>query len=260
MRNLTPLNSVELQPDLPLPVLPHDSPRNTLPTVPSNKLGSAQNKESTAGFSQRTRLQTMSENAKAALGFMDKQQKEIKELIKQFQMFSGYLVQIPECADELTSRHAWQVYLMHAQSLQTSMGATFSGKALFGDGAMPPVRLHLEMNGNVEPFDLPDPCLSYMPSIRSFLGGVSDHRLPSTDLVNACMAELLNALVDVQLGREKMCAVLKKLSSCKSLLSTPLPRLVGRAFSTSQNSTLLDRLRLSFRSFSRVIKPSLSFS
>lgn len=260
MRNLTPLNSVDLQTDHSLPVLPDATPRNTLPTVHSNKCGTVQIKDSTTGFSQRSRLQAMCENARAALGFMDRQQQEIKELIKQFQMFSGYLVQIPESADVLTSRHAWQVYLMHAQSLQTSMGATFSGKALFGDGAMPPVRLHLEMNGNVEPFDLPDPCLSYMPSIRSFLGGVSDHRLPSIDLVNACMAELLNALVEVQLGRDKMCTVLKKLSKCKSLQSTSFPRVTGRAFSASKNNTLLDRLRLSFRSFSRVIKPSLSFS
>ena len=260
MRNLTPLTSVDLQTDHSLPVLPHASPRNTLPTVPSNKLGSAQNKESTAGFSQRTRLQTMCENARAALGFMDRQQKEIKELIKQFQMFSGYLAQIPECADELTSRHSWQVYLMHAQSLHTSMTATFSGKALFGDGAIPPVRLHLEINGNVEPFDLPDPCLSYMPSIRSFLGGVSDHRVPSIDLVNACMAELLNALVEVQRGREKMCAVIKKLSKCKSLQSASFPRVTGRAFSATKNNTLLHSLMQSFRSFSRAIKPSLSFS
>lgn len=258
MRNITPLTSVDLQTDHSLPVLPDAKSRNTLPTVHSTKCGTAQIKDSTMGFSQRTRLQTMSENARAALGFMDQQQKELKELIKQFQMFSGYLVQIPERADELTSRHAWQVYLMHAQSLQTSMGATFSGKALFGDGAMPPVRLHLEMNGNVEPFDLPDPCLSYMPSIRSFLGGVSDHRLPSTELVNACMAELLNALVEVQLGREKICAVLKKLSKSMPLRSPSLASNAGSPFSTLKSSTWLDRLWLSFQSFSRVIKPSLS--
>ena len=202
----------------------------------------------------------MSENARAALGFMDQQQQVLKELIKQFQMFSGYLEQIPEPSDEITARHAWQVYLMHAQSLQKSMGATFSGKALFGDGAMPPVRLHLEIDGNVEPFDLPDPCLSYMTSIRSFLGGVSDHRLPSIELINACMAELLNALVDVQQGRERMCAVLRSFSKCRSKHSLSVPGMMCNPSTSNEGSTLLERFRMTLQSFIQGIKPGLSFS
>ena len=147
---------------------------------------------------------------------MDEQQRVLKQLIKEFQIFIGYREQLPKSQKESINEHSWSVYLMHAQSLQSATKSKYMGKALFGDGAEPPIRFHLIKGDTVEPFDMPDPCLISMISIRSFISGISDHHLPSVKLGNACMAELLNALVEVQHGKEglqKHCQILRDANS-----------------------------------------------
>ena len=52
-----------------------------------------------------------------------------------------------------------------------------------------------------------------MVSVRAFLSGVSDHRLPSVEMGNACMAELLNALVEIQQGKENLSRVASNLEN-----------------------------------------------
>jgi len=164
-------------------------------------------------FSQRSRQSVMKDNHRDAFAFMDQQTKVLKDLIKQFQVYTGYREQLPIDFPSSQYPDAWSVYLMHAQAVQETISSRYLGKLLFGNGAQPPVRMHLDVKGKVEPFDLPDPTLLSMVSIRAFLAGVSDHRLPSVELGNACMAELLNALVEVQQGKEKLSKVSSPLVS-----------------------------------------------
>jgi hypothetical protein len=149
----------------------------------------------------------MQNNIRQVSLFMDAQQSVVRELIKEFQIFVGYVEQLPKRGTDLDHSSSWSVYLMHAQSLHSAMKQTHQGKALFGDGASPPVRVHLEEAGSVVPFNLPDPSLISMISVRAFLSGVADHKLPSVALGNACMAELLNALIEIQQGRERLSSI-----------------------------------------------------
>ncbi|MEK9773187.1 MAG: hypothetical protein VW576_06435 [Opitutae bacterium] len=158
----------------------------------------------------------MLENARQAMGFIDKQHSAIKDLIKQLQIFNGYCEQLSSEDFITCSSHAWSVYLMHAQALQSGVNQCFMGKRLFGDGAQPPIRLHLEEDGRVNSFDLPDPCFLAMPSIQSFMAGVSQQRLPSLLLINSCIAELLNALIDVQKCKANLSRIITKLASAKT--------------------------------------------
>jgi hypothetical protein len=166
-----------------------------------------------SSFSQRSRQSIMKDNLRDAFAFMDQQAKVIKSLIKQLQIFTGYREQLPRDFSSSQYPDAWSVYLMHAQAVQESMTSCFRGKVLFGNGAQSPVRIHLGVKGKVEPFDLPDPTLLSMVSVRAFLSGVSDHRLPTVEVGNACMAELLNALVEIQQGKESLSRVASNLEN-----------------------------------------------
>jgi hypothetical protein len=168
-------------------------------------------------YSQKTRLSVMSSHTKEAMSFIDRQHRVIKDLIKQMQIFVGYREQVAVHAENNLNSDAWSVYLMHVQSLHDGMNQSFKGKKLFGDGAQPPIRMHLSIGGNVEPFELPDPCLCSLISIRSFLSGVVHHALPSVELSNACIAELLNALVEVQNGRSSLSKISKRLEQKESV-------------------------------------------
>ena len=167
--------------------------------------------EHTTSFSQRSRRTVMIDNARKACCFMEEQQRVVKKLIKEFQIFTGYIEQLPKTGGLVDEANSWSVYLMHAQSLHSAMKQTHQGKALFGDGVSPPVRVHLEEADSVVPFNLPDPSLISMISVRAFLSGVADHKLPSVALGNACMAELLNALMEIQQGREKLSSITRNL-------------------------------------------------
>lgn len=169
-----------------------------------------------SSFSQLSRSSVMQKNVRQVSLFMDAQQSVIRELIKEFQIFVGYVEQLPRRGTDIDHSNSWSVYLMHAQSLHSAMKQTHQGKTLFGDGASPPVRVHLEEAGKVVPFDLPDPSLVSMISVRAFLSGVADHKLPSVALGNACMAELLNALIEIQQGRERLSCISKNLKKTKS--------------------------------------------
>lgn len=169
-----------------------------------------------SSFSQMSRSSVMQKNMQQVSLFMDAQQSVIRELIKEFQIFVGYVEQLPMGGADLDHSNSWSVYLMHAQSLHSAMKQTHQGKALFGDGASPPVRVHLEEAGKVVPFDLPDPSLVSMISVRAFLSGVADHKLPSVALGNACMAELLNALIEIQQGRERLSGISNHLKKTQS--------------------------------------------
>jgi len=178
----------------------------------------------------------MCNNALQALTFVDAQRKAVTDLIKQYQLFIGYLEQLKPNLDPFTSKHAWSVYLIHAQSVDSSLRLRFNGKDLFGDGVSPPVRIHLENDGIVSSIDLPDPALTSKISIRSFLAGVADHRLPSLSLCNACLAELLDALVSIQKGREHICSLHKKIRSRKANhLFSPSSTLKQRGMVTSSS-------------------------
>ena len=193
--------------------------------------------EHATSFSQRSRRTVMIDNARKACFFMEEQQRVVKKLIKEFQIFTGYIEQLPKTGGLVDEANSWSVYLMHAQSLHSAMKQTHQGKALFGDGAAPPVRVHLEEASSVVPFDLPDPSLVSMVSVRAFLSGVADHKLPSVALGNACMADLLNALIEIQQGRERLSSISRNFKRPVSISVTedkptrPVYRLSSKAVS-----------------------------
>jgi hypothetical protein len=224
MRNLhtsTPVGLVSLNQSAEKPINLRGSHSVSLNT----KLGFQADESSHRSFSQLSRGSVIQKNVKDACLFMDEQQRVLKQLIKEFQIFIGYREQLPKSQKESINEHSWSVYLMHAQSLQSALKTVYMGKALFGDGAQPPIRFHLLKGDSTEPFDLPDPCLISMIPIRAFLGGISGHHLPSVKLGNACIAELLNALVDVQHGKERLhqfTHTLKTSNKKKSLRISPM--------------------------------------
>jgi len=255
MRNLSSSHVVDPcigVPSLSLPDLPRS---NTMAAtgfcIPDKALPPTKSQP----FSQVTRKSAMSDNINAAMGFMDMQHRVLKDLIKQFQIFSGYREQLIVPDDHSRNPHAWSVYLMHVQAVQEAFKSNYRGKILFGNGAEPPVRFHLDNDGRVEPFDLPDPSLSSMVSIRSFIAGVGDHNLPSVELSCACIAELLNALVDVQNGRQKLYQRSKGLQKRNSIKTISITTDESKPTMTEQRMNWFNRfllnLPLSLSSFLR---------
>lgn len=214
MRNLHTYNNIAVSKDPSLLDVP-TSARSTKNTSVTSGPASYSPKRQTVGYSQLNRRSVMQKNVLDASSFMDEQQRVLKQLIKEVQIFIGYREQLPKSQKDSINEHSWSVYLMHAQSLQSALKSVYMGKALFGDGAQPPIRFHLIRGDTVEPFEMPDPCLISMISIRAFLGGISDHHLPSVKLGNACMTELLNALVEVQYGKERLQGRSKALKNFK---------------------------------------------
>jgi hypothetical protein len=182
---------------------------------------------------------------------MDEQQRVIKDLIMQFQIYIGYREQVPDGRLSKTS-DTWSVYLMHVQSLQNAIKSEHKGKLLFSKGTEPPIRVHLDDGKQVSAFDLPDPSLTSMISVQSFLTGVLDHKLPSVDLGNACLADLLNALAEIQGGRMRLTQIQNQLTTRKSprrrLLPTHTAR-VGLPMLQPSVPTWYDKIRKISRSF-----------
>lgn len=227
MRNLTPSNTVGSSVDSPSHHLFSNSRGDYAPKNLANAhVGNTSNE--TIMFSQKSRRSVMCDNIREASLFIDEQQRVLKELIKEIQIFIGYREQLPLSRKDSVNQHSWSVYLMHAQSLQSAMKRSKKGKDLFGDGTAPPIRFHLEQNGAVIPFDLPDPCLSSMISIRAFISGVSDHKLPSAELGNACIADLLNALIEVQHGKDRLQILSRELKNTKQVSADPSLKLIRR--------------------------------
>lgn len=166
-------------------------------------------------YSMKSRSSVMFDNGQESLRFIGQQAKVVQHLIQQFQLYVGYREQVVKDRSSTINKHAWGVYLMYVQSVHDAMKQTFQGKALFGDGVSPAIRIHLTQDNVIEPFDLPDPCLTSMISIRSFLAGIADHKLPSVELGNACMVELFNALAEIQQGRERLSIICSKLTNSK---------------------------------------------
>lgn len=255
MRNLSPILSVDC------PAVSGSSRGSTVVSqVPDHLAMDVSHSADTmknSSYSQLNRQSRMLENMCSVRSFMDEQQRVIKDLIKQFQIYVGYREQLPESTSSASS-DSWSVYLMHVQSLQTAMKQVHQGKALFGNGSQPPIRVHLEHEGSVSPFDLPDPSLSSMISVQSFLSGVLDHKLPSVELGNACMTDLLNALVEIQDGRSRFSKIHHKLSARKaSRRSLGGTHISSTAPSTPQSSVPMwfQKMRLGFNNLLRPLLP-----
>jgi len=219
MRNLSKFPDVGSSVGVPLPSPVHSTRGlNVMSNQDGSEIVGRASKQSS--FSQLSRSSVMQKNIRQVSLFMDAQQCVVRELIKEFQIFVGYVEQLPMSYADQDNSDSWSVYLMHAQSLHSAMKQTHQGKALFGDGVSPPVRVHLEEADSVVPFNLPDPSLISMISVRAFLSGVADHKLPSVALGNACMAELLNALMEIQQGREKLSSITRNLKRPFSISTT----------------------------------------
>jgi hypothetical protein len=94
-----------------------------------------------------------------------------------------------------------------------------------------------------------------MISIRSFLAGVADHKLPSVDLSNACMAELLNALVDIQQGRERLSTRVTNLRKKASLGNLQSKKSAQCLSSFNKPYSLVQRILIGLQSVFRLTVP-----
>jgi len=168
-------------------------------------------------FSQKTKSSTMIKNTSDAIAFVNEQAKVLHNLIKQFQLYVGYREQLGTTESKITNRDSWGVYLMYVQSIHKTMHQSFMGKPLFGYGIAHAIRIHLESPSHTGPLDLSDPCLISMIGLRSFLSGVSDHRLPSVKHGNNCIGELLNALTEVYICRDNLTKISREINSRKLL-------------------------------------------
>lgn len=194
-------------------------------------------------YSQRSRQNVMLENTQQAILFINQQSKVVQNLIQQFQLYIGYREQLTEDHSLEVRKHAWGVYLMYAQSIQNTLKQTFYGKALFGDGISPPIRMHLEQNGETIPYDLPDPCLNALISVRSFLAGILDHQLPSVELANSCLVDLFNVMTEIQAGRERLLVINRELSTRKNIPSSRVSNPTNKGERLQYDSDLLGTIK-----------------
>ena len=145
---------------------------------------------------------------------------------------------------------------MHAQSLHHAMKQNHMGKALLV------VQSHLSgctwnkwgcRTFLISPIHPLNRCLNPV-----FLGGVPDHRLPRFELGNACMAELLNALVQIQDGREKLNYISKRLPMHKPLYESSSLSHGSYRTNTGQSLSWIDRFVSVVTSLIRTAIPAKS--
>lgn len=149
MRNLTPSNTVGSSVDSPSHHLFSNTRGDFAPKNLAN-VHDGNTSNETIIFSQKSRRSVMCDNIREASLFIDEQQRVLKELIKEIQIFIGYREQLPLSRKDSVNQHSWSVYLMHAQSLQSAMKRS-KGK-IFLAMALPPYSLPLRTKRCRYPF------------------------------------------------------------------------------------------------------------
>jgi len=147
-------------------------------------------------FSTRSKYVAILENLHTSADYVREQQKALNEIIQQFQIFIGYLEQSD--FSKGISTHAWSVYVMHAQVVDSCMNRTFDGKPLFNLDNTPPLRIHIPVDGEIEALDLPLPSIRSIIPLGAFLHGVSGRSMPSIGLLEDCMTAMTSTLLDIQ--------------------------------------------------------------
>lgn len=147
-------------------------------------------------FSTRSKYVAILENLHKSADYVREQQKALNEIIQQFQIFTGYLEQ-SDFSKGITT-HAWSVYVMHAQVVDTCINRTFDGKPLFNLDNASPLRVHIPVDGEIEAFDLPLPSVRSIIPLGAFLHGVSGRSMPSIGLLEDCMTAVTSCLLEVQ--------------------------------------------------------------
>lgn len=150
-------------------------------------------------YSTRTRYSSVLENLRKSSEYIREQQKALNEMVQQFQLLSGYLEQTDRNLG--ANSHAWSVYLMHAQVVESCMSRTFEEKPLFNLDNDPPLRIHVPVDGELESFDLPLPSLRSIIPLGAFLHGASGRSMPSIGLLEDCMTAITNCLLEIQNAR-----------------------------------------------------------
>jgi hypothetical protein len=150
-------------------------------------------------FSTRSKYVAILENLHMSADYVREQQKALNEIIQQFQIFTGYLEQSD--FSKGISTHAWSVYVMHAQVVDSCMNRTFEDKPLFNLNNTPPLRIHIPVDGEIEALDLPLPTIRSIIPLGAFLHGVSGRSMPSIGLLEDCMAAITSTLLEIQGAR-----------------------------------------------------------
>ena len=150
-------------------------------------------------FSTRSKYVAILENLHMSADYVREQQKALNEIIQQFQIFTGYLEQSD--FSKGISTHAWSVYVMHAQVVDSCMNRTFEDKPLFNLDNTPPLRIHIPVDGEIEALDLPLPSIRSIIPLGAFLHGVSGRSMPSIGLLEDCMAAVTSTLLEIQGAR-----------------------------------------------------------
>ena len=151
-----------------------------------------------SAFSQTSRSTAMSRNFQDAMGFTNRQAEVLSTMISNLE---SYLSQTRE-NDEVGSLQ--ESYLLYARALEAGIGTCFRGKPLFDNLVDKPLRIHLQVRGEVRPIDLPNPQLSGVPALQGFILGAARGGIPSEALICECLSILMDFLLDIRTEQEKI--------------------------------------------------------
>jgi len=171
-------------------------------------------------FSTRSKYAAILENLHKSADYVREQQKALNEIIQQFQIFPGYLEQ-SDFSNGITT-HAWSVYVMHAQVVDTCINRTFDGKPLFNLDNASPLRIHIPVDGEIEAFDLPLPSVRSIIPLGAFLHGVSGRSMPSIGLLEDCMTAMTSTLLEIQGARLLISDATRNTRALRDSKSTPV--------------------------------------
>ena len=171
-------------------------------------------------FSTRSKYVAILENLHKSADYVREQQKALNEIIQQFQIFTGYLEQAD--FSKGISTHAWSVYIMHAQVVDSCMNRTFEDKPLFNLDNTPPLRIHIPVDGEIESLDLPLPSIRSIIPLGAFLHGVSGRSMPSIGLLEDCMTAITSTLLEIQGARVIISDATRNTRVLRDSRSTPV--------------------------------------
>jgi len=155
-------------------------------------------------FSQLSRSAAMRRNIQDSIAFISEQQRAVSFIISQLESYAASFAHSKnpvECMNH---------YFLCAEAIRNSVKSKYRGKPIFNNYRDKPLRVHLELEGVVTPVDLPNPPVSSIIPLQSFLHGFDGETLPGAGLVSECQASLYSLLLELKPQRERLEHVLCK--------------------------------------------------
>ena len=193
-----------------------------------------------AGYSEVTRSGSMSRNFDDAIQFMEEQESALLSMIDQLNEY------LSNAKSTNTAHGLSASYLLSARAIESTLHRRHRGKPLFDNACDKPLRIHLEVDGLVRPVDLPNPQLSGIHSLQGFVLGTGAKSVPSENLVNGCLSDLMDCLLGVRIEKEKF---LNSFSRFKSIQRNSFSKSVISMRKSHPVNDLFATLRGGWRTF-----------